>query len=125
MVSFESFIMTDGPIYQQIVLFVKRNISSKAIKNGDELPSRRVLSALLGVNPNTIQKAYKILEDEGLIQSSTGTKSIIVVSESKRKIILTELTQAEAEVAVRTLKEIGITKKEALELISNLWNEGD
>ena len=38
----------------------------------DELPSRRVLSAMLGVNPNTIQKAYKILEDNALIASHGG-----------------------------------------------------
>ena len=62
MISFESFIMEDGmPIYLQIILFVKRGIIAGVIVDGDELPSRRVLSALLGVNPNTVQKAYRML----------------------------------------------------------------
>lgn len=125
MVSFEKFKMGDGPIYQQIVLFIKREVSAGTINDGDELPSRRVLSALLGVNPNTVQKAYKILEDEGLIQSHSGAKSIIVVSESKRKDIRTELMETDAKEAVRTLKQMGISKDEAFALISKFWNEGD
>ena len=76
MISFESFIMEDGmPIYLQIILFVKRGIIAGVIADGEELPSRRVLSALLGVNPNTVQKAYRMLEEEGLIQSHSGAKS--------------------------------------------------
>ena len=55
--------------------YVKRGVVSGAIVDGDELPSRRVVSALLGVNPNTVQKAYRALEDEGLIESHTGAKS--------------------------------------------------
>ena len=55
--------MTDtSPIYLQILLYIKRGIIAGSIVDGAELPSRRVLSALLGVNPNTVQKAYKLLE---------------------------------------------------------------
>ena len=125
MVSFESFIMTDGPIYQQIVLFIKREISANKIINGDELPSRRVLSSLLGVNPNTVQKAYKILEDEGLIESHTGSKSLIVISDKKRADIRSELAESEVADSVRTLQQMGISKDEALSLMSKFWNEGD
>lgn len=125
MVSFERFRMGDGPIYHQIVLFLKRDISAGTTVNGDELPSRRVLSALLGVNPNTIQKAYKILEDEGLIESRSGAKSIIAVDEEKRKIIRTQLLESDAKEAVRTLKQMGIQKEEAFALINKFWNEGD
>ncbi len=73
MISFDSFIAQDGvPIYLQIVKHIKSGIVSGTVVNGDEVPSRRVLSALLGVNPNTIQKAYKMLEDDGFIQSVSG-----------------------------------------------------
>ena len=68
MISFDSFVMEEGvPLYQQILLYVKRGIAGGTIQDGDELPSRRVLSALLGVNPNTVQKAYRLLEEEGQI----------------------------------------------------------
>ena len=64
MVSFDSFTLCGGvPIYQQILLYLKRGAVSGAIADGDELPSRRVLSALLGVNPNTVQKACRLMEE--------------------------------------------------------------
>lgn len=67
MVSFEGFRAVDGvPIYLQIQTYIRRGCVAGTIRDGDELPSRRVLSALLGVNPNTVQKAFRLLEDEGL-----------------------------------------------------------
>ena len=101
MISFENFMMTDGsPIYLQILLYIKRGIIAGIICDGDELPSRRVLSALLGVNPNTVQKAYKLLEDEGLIASRAGAKSCVVVTEQKLAEIRTELLEADAKDAI-------------------------
>ena len=56
MVDFGQLQLTDGvPIYLQIIGYLKAGISAGVVKDGDELPSRRTLSALLGVNPNTIQ----------------------------------------------------------------------
>ena len=72
MLSFSHLILADGvPIYQQILRYVKLGIAGGTIAHGEELPSRRVVSALLGVNPNTVQKAYRLLEEEGLILSHT------------------------------------------------------
>lgn len=123
MISFENFIMTDGsPIYLQILLYIKRGIIAGIICDGDELPSRRVLSALLGVNPNTVQKAYKLLEDEGLISSRTGAKSYVVVTEAKLSEIRAELLEADAKDAVAKLKLMGVSKEEAHGLIDRFWN---
>ena len=73
MISFDHFIPNDqSPIYQQIILYIKQGIAAGVIRNGDEMPSRRTLSALLGVNPNTVQKSYKLLEEEGIISSTPG-----------------------------------------------------
>ena len=123
MISFENFIMADGsPIYLQILLYLKRGIIAGSICDGDELPSRRVLSALLGVNPNTVQKAYKMLEDEGLIASRTGAKSYVVVTEAKLKEIRGELLEADAMEAVAKLKQMGVSKEEAHALIDRFWD---
>lgn len=85
MISFDNFIMEEGvPIYLQIVRHIKRGIASGEIKNRDEMPSRRVLSALLGVNPNTVQKAYHMLEEEKLIESRAGAGSCIVADPEKK-----------------------------------------
>ena len=124
MISFENFMMTDGsPIYLQILLYIKRGIIAGIICDGDELPSRRVLSALLGVNPNTVQKAYKLLEDEGLIASRAGAKSCVVVTEQKLAEIRTELLEADAKDAIAKLKLMGVLQEEAHALIDKYWKE--
>ncbi|MBP3700877.1 MAG: GntR family transcriptional regulator [Lachnospiraceae bacterium] len=122
MITFEHFLMEDGiPIYLQILLYIKRGIVAGTVLDGDELPSRRMLSALLSVNPNTVQKAYRMLEEEGLIQSHSGAKSYVVVDEEKVAQIRTELVETDAQNAVRTLKQMGVTREEALALIVKYW----
>ena len=122
MITFEHFLMEDGiPIYLQILLYIKRGIVAGTVCDGDELPSRRMLSALLSVNPNTVQKAYRILEEEGLIQSHLGAKSYVVVDEAKVAGIRTELLESDAQNAVRVLKQMGVTREEALALIVKYW----
>lgn len=124
MISFENFMMQDGsPIYLQILLYIKRGIIAGIISDGDELPSRRVLSALLGVNPNTVQKAYKLLEEEGLIQSRTGAKSCVVVTVEKLREIREELLEEDAKNVVNSLKMMGVSKEEAHALIDRYWED--
>lgn len=114
MVSFDSFSLADGiPIYQQILLFLKREAVAGTIRDGDELPSRRVLSALLGVNPNTVQKAYRMLEEEGLIASHSGAKSLMVLDEETLRRVRGELLEADAKGVVNAMKQMGLTKEEA------------
>lgn len=122
MVSFDGFSLTDGiPIYQQILLFLKRGAIAGIIRDGDELPSRRVLSALLGVNPNTVQKAYRMLEEEGLITSHSGAKSLMVLDGETLGRIRGELLENDAKNVVSSMKQMGLTKEEALALIDRYW----
>lgn len=124
MISFDGFIMEDGvPIYQQILLYLKRGIIAGTIVNGDELPSRRVLSALLGVNPNTVQKAYRMLEEEGLIRSQSGAKSSVVLDEKSIARLRRELLEGDAKAIVSTLRQMGLNRQEAINLIETYWNE--
>lgn len=126
MITFDNFIMQDGsPIYLQILLYIKKGIIAGLIKDGDELPSRRVLSALLGVNPNTVQKAYRLLEEEGLIQSRTGAKSYVVITERLLQKIRQELLDEDAKNAVRSLKLMGVSREEAHGLIDKYWDTQD
>ena len=123
MITFEHFKLEEGtPIYQQILLYIKRGIIAGSIACGDELPSRRVMSALLGINPNTVQKAYRMLEEEGLITSHSGAKSYVDVTEEKIQQISKELLQNDARSIVTTMKQMGLTKEEALQLISENWD---
>ena len=109
------------PIYLQIILFVKRGIIAGVIADGDELPSRRVLSALQGVNPNTVQKAYRMLEEEGLIQSHSGAKSYVVLNSAVKERIRSELLESDAKSVIHSLRQMGLTKEDAVALIEKYW----
>lgn len=125
MVSFDNLILAEGvPIYQQILRHVKLGIAGGTIANGEELPSRRVVSALLGVNPNTVQKAYRLLEEEGLIQSHTGAKSAVVADQAAQARVRAELLGAEVQAAVDAMKTMGLSRQQALDLVDQLWKEG-
>ena len=118
MISFEQFLMDDsGPIYLQIIGYIKRGIVAGTIQDGDEMPSRRVLSALLGVNPNTVQKAYALLEEQGIIHSRSGAKSCVVLEEGKTEAIRDELLEHTVREAVGSLKQMGVSRADALALI--------
>lgn len=123
MVSFEQLVLNDrSPIYLQIVRFVQRGIISGAIQNQEELPSRRVLSSLLSVNPNTVQRAYKIMEDEGLIESRTGAKSCISITEDRLVRIRKQLVTEEIRSAITIFKQMGLRRQETLDQINALWD---
>lgn len=122
MISFDNFTMKEGsPIYQQILLFIKHGAIAGTIADGDELPSRRMLSVLLGVNPNTVQKAYRMLEEEGLIQSHSGAKSYMLLDAEKIKRIRTELLENDAKGLVNSMRQMGLSKEEAIELVERYW----
>lgn len=126
MISFETFKTEEGiPIYLQIIRHVKRGIVSGAVVHGDEVPSRRVLSALLGVNPNTIQKAYALLEEEGLMESHSGAKSFMCLTEEKVHMVRQQLLENDALTVVSALKQMGLSKSEALSLIERYWEQMD
>ena len=123
MISFDKFIMEDGtPIYLQLLLYIKRGIIAGTIADGDELPSRRVLSALLGVNPNTVQKAYRMLEEEGLIASHSGAKSYMVLPQETIQRVRAELLEGDARTIVSAMKQMGLSKAEALALLETYWD---
>lgn len=65
------------PVYEQIKENFKRLIVTGALKEGEGLPSVRELAGVLGINPNTIQRAYKELELEGFIYSLRAKGSVV------------------------------------------------
>ena len=124
MISFESFTPAAGiPIYLQIILHIQRGIAAGTVTDGEEMPSRRVLSALLGINPNTAQKAYRMLEEEGLIESRAGAKSYVRLTPETVEAIRKKLLLREIQGTVRTLKEMGLTREEALAYVRDFWDE--
>ena len=109
------------PIYEQLEEKLRRLILSGAIAEGEKLPSVRDLASQLAINPNTIQRAYRELEQNGFIYSVPGKGSfagkLSGVDESRRKelrekllAIWTELLQLgeNPERLIALLKQIAV-----------------
>ncbi|MEG2000243.1 MAG: GntR family transcriptional regulator [Evtepia sp.] len=123
MISFEELQIQDGsPMYAQMIRYIKHGMIAGTIRDGDELPSRRMLSALLGINPNTIQKAYRLMEAEQLIVSHTGAKSYVTLDEKKIADIRAKQVEEDATTFVTAMKQMGISKKEVSLLLEKVWN---
>lgn len=71
------------PLYEQIKEKIKELIISGALSEGDKIPSVRELAATLAINPNTIQKAYKDLENDGYIYSQRAKGSFVATQSSE------------------------------------------
>ena len=122
MISFDGFQMEDNvPIYLQIIGYIKRGIVAGSIGNGDEMPSRRMLSALLGVNPNTVQKSYAMLEEEGLIHSRSGAKSCVRIESDTISQLRQEILSGSLQTVIDAMKQMGMTLEEAQNVMAKLW----
>lgn len=88
---------SDRPVYQQIIDAVKRDVALGRLKKNEKLPTVRQLANQLAINPNTIAKAYRQLEQEGIITTKPGAGAFIAALNSnlshvvKRKIIAGQL----------------------------------
>jgi GntR family transcriptional regulator len=83
------------PVYQQIIDQVKRDIALGRLIKDDKLPTVRELAAQIAINPNTIAKAYRQLEQEGIINTRPGAGAFIAdidttLSRAVRKKLVTE-----------------------------------
>ena len=122
--SFEEFLLEDdSPIYLQIIRYIKRGIAAGIICDQEEMPSRRVLSAYLGVNPNTVQKAYRILEEEGLVSSHSGARSYIHLEEGRGEEVRRQLLQSDTREWITGMKQMGLEWEEVRQMAERLWEE--
>lgn len=80
---FELDLKSRVPIYEQLVEKIKELIIKEVLKENDQLPSVRALSNDLTINPNTIQKAYRELENQGYIYSIPGKGNFVASIKSK------------------------------------------
>ena len=75
---------SDSPIYQQIIDQIKAQVADGELKKSDKLPSVRELSQDLGVNVNTVYKAYRELESEGVVRMRVGFGVTVIADRQNR-----------------------------------------
>ncbi len=101
------------PIYEQVYEEFVKLITSKVLRPEDKLPSVRDLAAVLRINPNTIQKGYKLLEAKEFIYSIPGKGNFVGDIE---KIISAEI-ETEFKTLRKTVKRLfflGVSEKEII-----------
>jgi len=101
------------PIYLQLMEQIKHGIETGALRPGEQLPGIRPLAEELVINPNTVAKAYRELEHEGIVELRHGAGAFIARN-SGAKALTTKVRagQAIVQAAVQKLRERGITDDE-------------
>jgi len=112
-----------APVYQQIAEHVKRQILLGVAQNGDAMPSRRELAAQTGINPNTAQKAYRLMEEEGYLQTVGNNGSVICLTPTVREKIEEEMTRGLVQRFVAEAQSNRLSYKKVIALISELWED--
>ena len=105
-------------LYMVIGENIKRRIASGALREGDKLPSCRDFAAELGVNPNTVQRAYTQLEDEGVV-FTIAKKGVFVSSGHRPRIDRGQLLAAK----LGELKSMGYTRDELAAGLRAVFND--
>lgn len=110
------------PIYEQIVDKLERLIVGGGLEANYKMPSVRSLAMELSVNPNTIQRAYADLEQNGYIYTVSGRGSFVAHECEWRSGKLAELTKNLEEVLLKA-KEAGMTMEATIEVVRKTFKE--
>ena len=110
------------PLYEQVEEKFRNLILNGALEPGSRMPSVRQLAMELSINPNTIQRAYMQLEQEGLIYPVKGKGNYIADSEEVRKISIASYTK-ELKDLIRKGKAIGVEEEDLIYIIRECYKE--
>lgn len=109
------------PICDQIVNGIIRLKALGIMESGEQLPSVRALAVKLSVNPNTVQKAYQLLENNGIIYSVKGKGSFISDEKRAEEAILKGACEDFSK-AVAAARELGLSQEALIEIVKENYN---
>ena len=104
------------PIYEKVKDSLRQLILSGALPEGDRLPSVRELAMSLTINPNTIQRAYRELEQEGYIVSVPGKGSFVAHGGGARAARMAELREKLSALAAE-FEAVGVSRAEMADML--------
>lgn len=105
------------PVYLQIVRYFKEKIAIGELVPGEEIPSRRELANKMKVNPNTAQRAYKEMEEQGLIYTEKNHPSKITTDQKVLGKVREELLVEAVDTFVTSVRSINVPVEELLDLV--------
>lgn len=108
------------PIYEQVVEKLERLIICGALEANTKMPSVRSLAMELSVNPNTIQRAYAQLEQDGYLYTVIG-RGNYVTSEQEWKGSKVKEVMNELSATLTRAKEVGVSEADARSLLQTIY----
>jgi len=110
-------------IYEQLIDNVKELILRGDLKKDEYMPSVRSLAKELGINPNTIQKAYAELERQGIIATLPGRGSIVLIGSSAAADAGKKSLRNSLAPLAETAVSLGMNEEEFLEICRDCFRE--
>jgi GntR family transcriptional regulator len=106
------------PLYVQLVERLKHSIATGAIRAGEQLPSVRKMAEDLLINPNTVVRAYRDLENEGIVELRHGSGVFVSDSVAGRATVMRKADPVMRS-AVDRLESLGLTEDDIRRLLEN------
>lgn len=108
------------PLYLQLEIQIIRLINLGVYEANTPLPSIRAMACELGINPNTVARAYKDLEQKNIIYTIVG-KGVFVNANTDDQIKTIKLEHLEK--TLKLIKSSGISKQDVINIINSVWKE--
>ena len=116
--------LSSVPIYEQLIRKIKENIMKGYLNPGDHLPSVRKMARELNVTPNTVQKAYSMLEQERGIMTVRGKGAFVADKkpeiDNRQKL---EELKREIKPLIMELLYSGVEKSDIINMIEEFFEE--
>ena len=103
------------PVYEQIIAYVKRQIVSGEWELGSELPSRREFASQIQVNPNTVQRAFREMEEMGLISKGNNVMSRVTDNPQLIGQLKQEMLQEAIQIFADSIYPLHVSNEEVIE----------
>ena len=115
------------PIYEQIINNIKEQALSGSLKPDEQIPSIRQLTRELGINPNTIHKAYAELERQGVIYSLAGRGAFVSSDSEMKKLADAKRAEllSDIEKSVTGAKKLEVQKSDVINIVDKIYAGGD
>jgi DNA-binding transcriptional regulator YhcF (GntR family) len=109
------------PVYVQVIRHFKEQMATGSLEPGQEIPSRRELANKLKINPNTVQRAYKEMEEQGLIYTEGNLPSRITKDEQVLREVREELILQAVDSFLTSIRSIQVPLDDVLDLVKQKY----
>lgn len=110
------------PIFRQIYEKLKTDVATGVYPPDSKFPSVRDLAMDIGVNPNTVQRAIVILEEDGILETRRGDGRYVCIDSAARDRLSFEMTEGLCLKFINAMRNIGLSDGEILECLEKFLN---